>query len=572
MLFRSQHTHTYAITYNTDPGVDPSIQMLSHRGCLHQRCWDIHDNVLYAADESGIYAMLRSGEVKDISAPIRTFFVSELLDFSKRDTFFLQADPRSHILRFFCILKSNPTATPSVALCFDINAGTWWSESYPNSITAACTGRPAAARINTIVLGAVDGNLYELSAESDHANDCLTDTFITEGGSGYREAPVITAPNCEGAVVQGVVSEGRLVDVIIQNPGWGAVGGLELCAENGRPLTTKSTTASQDGRVISGVEYWPIRLNIGPPEPGGVQAVAYANFSVTPRIVRSCTVARGESFVRIDPSRTAQIQRQENSPLTTETGAALFTQSLRPITNEPPPVEIGMEAIGDYIPLNAFVSRIDGKDIYLSHSDGSPAVIFFGNARTNQAGTSTNYLELGGTEMVVTFRKPYRTHIPFRAVTGFMQLLNENYDKRGDALIDRSVTLVYTPTDGDKEVELIERFNGRDEMRPNLIRRDRTGVGGFVHRQDSASTVLNMSKTASRAGFATGTATAKFASRVYTDMGGEDQHLQVELCARPQQASPWRRTNFWVPNPGIIAPQPFVMHSLTINGVVEDAQ
>ena len=275
----------------------------------------------------------------DLSAPIRTFFVSELLDFSKRDTFFLQADPRSHILRFFCILKSNPTATPSVALCFDINAGTWWSESYPNSITAACTGRPAAARINTIVLGAVDGNLYELSAESDHANDCLTDTFITEGGSGYREAPVITAPNCEGAVVQGVVSEGRLVDVIIQNPGWGAVGGLELCAENGRPLTTKSTTASQDGRVISGVEYWPIRLNIGPPEPGGVQAVAYANFSVTPRIVRSCTVARGESFVRIDPSRTAQIQRQENSPLTTETGAALFTQSLRPITNEPPPVE-----------------------------------------------------------------------------------------------------------------------------------------------------------------------------------------------------------------------------------------
>ena len=572
MLLAMQHTHTYAVQYNTDPSIDGSIQMMSHRGCLHQRAWDIHENVLYAADESGVYAMSRNGEVADISMPVRDFFVSELIDFSKRETFFLQSDPRTHILRFFCCLKSNPTDTPSVALCFDIQAKTWWTESYPNSLTAACTGRPADARINTILLGAVDGNLYEISGDSDHANDCITDCFVSEGGSGYREAPAITVPNCDGAIVQGVVSEGRLVDVVIQSPGWSASGGLELMSEDGRMLTTKSSNPSQDGRVLGGAEYYPIKLTIGAPEPGGVQAVAYANFSVTPRIVRGCTVAQGESFVRLDPARTAQIQREENSPLITEAGGSMLTQSLRAITNEPPPVEIGMEAIGDFIPLNAFVTRIDGRDIYLEHPDGTPVSMLHGDARTNQTGTSTDYLELGGTGMDVTFRKPYRIHIPFRMATGYMQLLNEENIKGGDMLIDRSVTVVYTPTAGDKEVELIERFNGREEMRPNIARRSFGGPGAFVHRQDSASTVLNTNRLASALGFATGVAKAKFASRSHTDLTGEDQHLQVELYARPEQSSPWRRTNFWIPNSAIKAEQPFVLHSLAVNGVAENAE
>lgn len=566
MLLAMQNSHTYAVQYNTDPAIDASIQMMSHRGCLHQRCWDIHENVLYAADESGIYSMARNGEVQDISLPIRDFFVSELLDFSKRETFFLQADPRTHILRFFCSLKSNATDTPSIAMCYDIQAKSWWTESYPNSITSACTGRPGDARINTVLLGAVDGNLYEITGDSDHANDCLTDTFVAEGGSGYREAPEVTAPNVEGAVVRGVVSEGRLVDVIIQHAGWSARGGIEIATESGLLITT------HDERPLAGVEYSPIKLNIGPPEPGGVQAVAYANFSVAPRVVRGCTVSAGESFVRLDPARTAQLTPETNPPIAAETGGVLLTQNSVPITTEPPPVEIGMEAIGDFIPLNAFVSRIDGRDIYLQHPDGTPALITHGDPRTNQEGTSATYLENGGTVMDATFRKPYRTHIPFRMATGFMQLVNDENARGGDALVDRSVTVVYTPTPGDKDVEIIERFNGREDMRANIMRRNRNGSGGFVHRQDSASTVLNTSKEASHLGFATGVAKAKFASRAHADMGGEDQHLQVELYARPEQASRWQRTNYWIPDFSIKEAQQFVLHSMDVNGVIEDAQ
>jgi hypothetical protein len=566
MLLAMQHSHTYAVAYNTDPAVDATIQMMAHRGCLHQRGWDIHENVLYAADESGIYSMARTGEVKDISLPLRDFFVSELIDFGKRDTFFLQTDPRTHILRFFCTLKSNPTDTPAFALCYDIQAGTWWTESYPNSLTASCTGRPAAARISTILVGGVDGNLYEMDGDADHANDSLTDTFVLTGGSGYREAPEITVPNCPGAVVRGVVSEGRLVDVIIHSPGWNASWGIGILCEDGAPL------AGSSGELLQGVEYDAIKLDVGPPSPGGIQADAYANFSVTPLVRRLCTVSQGEDYVRIKPARISAFEPDYLPPIATEAGGLLLAQDGGELLLEPPIVEIGMEAVGDFLPLNAFVSRIDGLNIYLRHPDGSAVSILSGDPRTNLAGTSEDYLEEGGTEMEVRFYKPFQTNVPFRMATGFMQLVNDDNVKNGENLVDRSVTLVYTPTQFDKEIELIERFNGREEMRPNIMRRDRGGPAGFQHRQDSASTALNVSSSASPLGFATGVAKARFASRVYADMTGGDQHLQIELYGRPAQASKWQRTNFWNPDLAIPTPQQLVLHSLTVNGVVEDAE
>jgi hypothetical protein len=500
-------------------------------------------------------------------------------------------------------------------------------------------------------------------------------------------------PNCTGAVVQGVVSEGRLVDVIIQSAGWGASWGIGILTESGDVLAT------HDGKALKGVEYDAIELDVGPPDPGGIQARAYVNFSVTPMVRRAATVSLGEDYVRLFPSRLPALLPDEDTLLIAENGDGLITQSSLPIAIDPPVVEVGMEAIGEYIPLNSFVTRIDGPRVYLSHPDGSPVSLLHGATRTVEvpagwtliegvgsvalmadsngnlrangtlitissgnvsklktppppqsgavnyavnlangftavaaesldglntlfwrfepsghiylwrldknwqqmyeqgpilngtqeyldletrlgvdlgndglAGTAYDWRRFGGSLTEVRFYKPFRTHIPFRMATGVMQLINEDSAKGGDGLVDRSVTLVYTPTPSDKEVEIIERFNGRDEMRANIARRDRGGPGGFVHRQDSASTVLNTSREASHLGFATGVARAKFASRVYTDMTGEDQHLQVELYGRPEQASPWKRNNFWNADPSIRTPQRFVLHSMTVNGVVEDAE
>ena len=572
ILLAVQHTHTYAVTYNTDPAVDATIQMISHRGALHQRAWDIHENIFYAADESGIYSMTRNGEVRDISMPIRDYFVSELIDFSKRDTFFLQVDPRTHILRFFTTLIQYAEETPSFALCYDIQSQHWWTESYPNSFTAACTGRPGATRLNTILLGAVDGNLYEIEGDCDHANNSLTDTFVDVRGSGYREAPEISAPNLKGAIVKGVVSEGALVDVVIQNAGWDARYGIQLLTEDGDKL------AEHSGAWLQGAEYAPIQLNVGPPSEGGQQAIAYANFSQTPTIRRFATVAVGESFVRLEGTRVSQFEPDYWSEIATEDGHSLsYPQEDEAgdvehhiLRTQPPVVEVGMEAIGDFVPLNSFVSRVDRNDVYLVHEDGTPVSILHGLERFNQPGTNTNRLELGGTRILVKFRKPTCTHIPFRIQTGFMQVINQENAKGGDSLVDRSVTVVYQPTYGEKELEIIERFNGREEMRPNAMRRDRGGPASFHHRQDSASTVLNMDREASALGFATGVARATYASRANVDATGTDQHLQVELYGRPGRSSPWDRVNFWKTDPNSLPPLPCVIHQLTVNGVVDE--
>lgn len=559
MLLAMQHTHTYALTYNTDPGIDASIQMMSHRGVMHQRCWDMHENVLYAADESGIYSLTRNGEVSPISAPVREYFTGELLDFSKRESFFLAVCPRTHVLRFFCCLASQPADTPTFALCYDIERQVWWTENYPNSLCSAVTGRPGVTRVNGLIYGGVDGHLYEMDGDSDHANDSVTHCEIRNGGSGYRRSPRITCPNSDGVRLKGVVSEGRLVDILVQAGGWGCSWGPKILTESGLEI------AGHDGLSLMGEEYVPITLDIEPPPPGGDLPNAAAHFSVTTRLVRDVTASEGESFVRINSIVQDPITTFVPPYLLTQDGKYL-TANGAPVADyrlqcEYPAVEVGMEAIGDFLPLNAFVSKLVGPDIYLEHPDGTPVVLLGGAPRTDEDGDG--FAESGGTQAAVYFRKAFKTHIPYRLATGAMQLINEdNVNRGGDTLVDRSITMVYTPTESAKNVEIIEYFNDSSTPRPNVMRRERGGPGGFEHRQDSASTVLNMARDASHLADATGVAKAKFASRVYTDSTGEDQHVQVELYGRPDPAN----------GGSDLTPHKFIMHSMTINGVIEDGE
>lgn len=564
MLLAMQSSHTYSITYNTDPAVDGAIQMLTHRGCLHQRCWDMNNSVFYAVDESGIYSMDRSGNIMDISAPFREWFTNELIDFSKREAFFLKVCPKTQVLRFFCCLKSGPEDTPTFALCFDVDRKTWWTENYPNSICSAVTARPNIARLNSTIFGAADGHIYELDNNDDHANQTLVRCVVTNGGKGYKRSPTITCPSSKGVQVKGVVSEGRLVDVLILSSGWDCKWGVQLLTEDGKQIL------SHDSKLIQGVEYAPIVLDVEPPPQGGTQATAIGHYSVTTRLTRDVTVAEGESFVRLRSLVTDPIDSYVPPLITAQDGKLLCanggsggTPTLDgvPLQAQPLPVEIGMEAIGDFLPLNCFVSSVVGTDIYLQHPDGTPVVLLGGAARIDA--NNDGYFEGGGSESVVYFRKAYHTHIPFRLATGAMQLLNEtNINRGGDGLIDRSVSLVYSPTASKKEVEIVQYYNDSDTPRANVMRRSRGGPGGFEHRQDSASTVLNLERSSSHLGDATGVASAMFAGRVYTDATGEDQHIQVELHGRPLPAN----------GGSDLVPQRFVMHSLTVNGVIDNGE
>ena len=536
ILLAMQHNHTYAIQYNTDPAVDVSIQMVSHRGCLTQRCWDIHDNVLYAADENGIYAMSRNGEIQTLSDPIRAWFSQEMIDFSKRDTFFLTVCKRARILRFFCTTASQPTATPSFALCYHVDLKAWWTERFPNSMCSATSSRPQLQRINCSIYGAADGNLYELDGASDTTYSTLMSVNITNAGRGYKEPPTITCPQSSGVQLQGIVAEGRLVDVVIQGSGWNVWWGVKVITQAGDQLLL------ENGAMLDTEEPADIPLDISAPPAGGTQATAEGVFSVTPRIVRRCSVVTNDGFVTL---LLAVVDLRETEGLTSQDGSTIVTQSepASELRLEGTAIEVGMEVFCEALPLGCTVAGFDGARVLLAFADGSPV------RATNTAA-----------DVPVTFMRAHKAHVPYRLSTGYMELINEtNVQRRGDTQVSRAISVLYTPTETSKTLELIEYYNGSVYPRANVMRRDRGGSGSFLHKPDSASTVLDLSKSASHLGAATGVAKATFAARTNMDTVGGDQHLRVDLLGRILPAN--TSTD--------LTPQQLVLHSLTIDGVVD---
>ena len=539
ILLVMQTSHTYAVSYNSDPSTDATIQMISHRGCLNQRCWDVFDNVLYAADESGIYSMTRAGEVENLSLPLRDFFSRELIDFSKRETFHLKVCERTSVLRFFCTLADAPTETPSHVFCYHLSQKTWWLEQYPNSLCSAVSARPSLLRVSSTVYGAVDGNIYELDGDADHANGSIVSVQITDSGSGYRDAPKVYARNGQGAEFQAVVSEGRLTDIIVLAGGWGYFQSPSMLAENGDYITTEGAVANSNNfrgqRITYGGDV-PLELEIDPPPFIGPSLLTEAGSPIV--LEQGGRLRQGDD----SPSSAIAIVAKATECFAT----AAFSANSNTITlaqaNEL--IVPGMEAISAHIPQGCFVRSINGTTAVLEFADGTDAKAI----QTSDAGR-------------IRFYKHFRTNVPFLFRTGHMEVINESNTQRGGgALMDRSITLLYTPTQSDKSLELLEYYNGSETPRSNIARNARGGTGGFQHRQSGASTVLNTSKTASHLANATGIAKATFAGRSNEDSTGTDRHIQVVMLGRPSPANG---------NTGDTEPQRLTLHSVLVQGVVE---
>jgi hypothetical protein len=145
--------------------------------------------------------------------------------------------------------------------------------------------------------------------------------------------------------------------------------------------------------------------------------------------------------------------------------------------------------------------------------------------------------------------------VPASFKTGAMELTNDsNADTKGQ-LIDRSVTVIYRPTETATTLALREYFNNSPNPRINVMPRDR-GTG-FQHSTTGAATTLNMASSRSPLGLATGVAKAQFAGRNYTDNAGADRHIALELS-----------TSFAAANAGDPSPSEVLLYGLDMNGVV----
>lgn len=109
--------------------------------------------------------------------------------------------------------------------------------------------------------------------------------------------------------------------------------------------------------------------------------------------------------------------------------------------------------------------------------------------------------------------------IPYKLRTGNMALANERSD--------RSISIIYDPTDADSLVNVGLHFNNSSAPRPNAITTD-TGTG-FTTVSGSTVATLNLNKSRSALGVSNGYAQAHYSGRVEDRSSGGDRHVAVDI-------------------------------------------
>jgi len=221
VLLAAQENHIYQITYSTDPAVDANISMLAHRGLYNQRCWDIYDDEIYCLDRRGVYTMTAQGTVTNICAAVESYWLDNLIESTRSESFFIKIDSRSAILRAFVVIDDANAPGPNLVLCYSINTKTWWTETYPNSLTASSSYKPESTQIHDDVYSAIDGNIYALSGQNDLGYRSIISVNLTNGGSGYVTAPKVVALSAQGsgARFQALLKNGVISDILITDRG-----------------------------------------------------------------------------------------------------------------------------------------------------------------------------------------------------------------------------------------------------------------------------------------------------------------------------------------------------------------
>ena len=221
VLLAAQENHIYQITYSTDPAVDANIALLINRGVYNQRCWDIYDDEIYCLDRRGMYTMTAGGQVTSISDAVQSYWIDKEVEASRTESFFVKIDSRAAVVRAFVVINDSNAPGPNLVLCYSINTKTWWTETYPNSLTSSSSYRPESTLIHDDVYSAIDGTIYALDGKSDAGYRSITSVSLTSGGSGYVSPPKVTVTSAQGsgAKFQALLKNGVVTDILITDRG-----------------------------------------------------------------------------------------------------------------------------------------------------------------------------------------------------------------------------------------------------------------------------------------------------------------------------------------------------------------
>ena len=226
VLIVAQANHSYQLSYNTDPAVDAAVTLISNRGCVNNRCWDLYDDVLYALDERGVYAMDRSGKIQELSEAIADVFVDGSIDFTKRDVCHLKIDRKKAVLRVF-VPTADAGVAPDIAYCYSLEYGRWWTEDYPFEVTCSVNYKRYDTQNEEPVYGTSDGTVRAFGGETELPYRSIKSITLTPdetgltGGSGYTSTPKVrfTVGNGIGGEARAIVRDGKVIEIEIVKRG-----------------------------------------------------------------------------------------------------------------------------------------------------------------------------------------------------------------------------------------------------------------------------------------------------------------------------------------------------------------
>lgn len=224
-LLIMQARHAYALTFARNPFLDAQVTPIAFRGCLNQRCWDIHNGVCYVLDQYGVYAITPGGEIDPISDPIDDAFRSQI-DFGKTTWPFVVVDAKTKTVRAFVAYKGDgASGYPSRVLCYCIQTKSWYVERYPHRISCGVQSLLANGDLRCVYGG--DGGMFLLNeGRTDLARGAVVSVLLTSGGSGYKRPPKVTASGGTGAEFAAILnSQGRVASIWVANPGHGYTSG-----------------------------------------------------------------------------------------------------------------------------------------------------------------------------------------------------------------------------------------------------------------------------------------------------------------------------------------------------------
>jgi hypothetical protein len=218
-----QTSHSYRLSFVSQPIIDANPQLVAYRGCLNQRCWDEFEGLVYCMDAQGVYAMDLGGQVQPLSLGIRDLFDSKI-DFSKSDWFSVTADRKARCLRVSVrFIGEDQGKYPSRMFCYSFDSQGWWEERYPAPLVGSATVRDFNG-VSRCVYGSEDGRLFEVnSGNTDTAFGTVTKITATNLGSGYLKTPLvkITGDGVGAAAEAAIGTDGRLLGVYLRCGGYG---------------------------------------------------------------------------------------------------------------------------------------------------------------------------------------------------------------------------------------------------------------------------------------------------------------------------------------------------------------